>query len=711
LRQSFIFAAIIFSLTVILAFSPARSETGTRTVDRSEILNAYDAGKYPEAAKLLGDLKTSDPDRYSRLPYALLHAKVLLLQNDVEAAYNLYLILSGDSNMRPFCLLPLARIAATQARLDQAIDYYGEYLKNPTNPDYKQIALEAFDYCLLQNRSAQLQQLVRYVQRVKGVERLAEYYLARSYRLEKQDQMARSILLTLIDKAKRDDVTSLALAELDSIDGKNLTPQERAIRGKLAFEVWNPELSRKYLEPIATDKIEYSYYYARSLYFTGDVDGAKKAYQVAIGLWPGDPMTRLCISQYANICLRSGDYDRALQLLGQLPQNEDVLYRKVQALRARSRFSEALSLLANSADSRSAAVRTRARFVRGRLYFQTGRYRDALTDFKDAASKKSSVDQREVSIWTAHTLEKLNRRQEAAAIYRRLSAGDDYYAVKALEKTSERLVVFSAAQKQRFHLCRMPDGGAENEVMSALHSGDPLPAFLYLHLFEEAAQLLPSVSAESWKLVGMDPSDRLQRFLGIAHLALLGRNYAMATYYSELFLKGLPRGVSPFDLSKDVLEVLFPLPYKDAILKYSKERNIDPLLVMAIMKQESKFKRYARSQTFARGLMQLIPQTAGRLALALGIANFTPDQLYLPEMNINLGTKYIQDMMKEFGEKVEILAAGYNGGESNLRRWLATSSGSEDLDFFSNIDMSETKNYVMIVRTNYEMYRQIYGGL
>jgi len=133
--------------------------------------------------------------------------------------------------------------------------------------------------------------------------------------------------------------------------------------------------------------------------------------------------------------------------------------------------------------------------------------------------------------------------------------------------------------------------------------------------------------------------------------------------------------------------------------------------VLSIMKQESRFKRFARSGAFARGLMQLIPETAGKIATALGLVNFEQNQLYLPDVAINIGTKYIQDMTKEFGEQVEILAAGYNAGELNLRRWLAASAPGETLDFFSNIDASETKKYVMIVKTNYETYKKIYGTL
>ena len=73
---------------------------------------------------------------------------------------------------------------------------------------------------------------------------------------------------------------------------------------------------------------------------------------------------------------------------------------------------------------------------------------------------------------------------------------------------------------------------------------------------------------------------------------------------------------------------------------------------------------------FARGLMQLIPPTALSMVSLLGISDFTQDELYHPEVNINLGTKYLQEMVKKFGERPEVIAASYNSGESNVMRWL-----------------------------------------
>jgi soluble lytic murein transglycosylase len=207
----------------------------------------------------------------------------------------------------------------------------------------------------------------------------------------------------------------------------------------------------------------------------------------------------------------------------------------------------------------------------------------------------------------------------------------------------------------------------------------------------------------------VDSANRPQKLLSIAYLAGLGHNYPVSTYYSEIFLKTAPSGSSVFALPPDVLRALFPFPYQDVVRKFTEERKIDPYLVISIMKQESKFKEHARSQAFARGLMQLIPSTAMDMATDLGIVEFSLEQLYKPEMNINLGTRYVQNMIGKFGPRVEVIAASYNGGESNVRRWLSLVGSDEVIEFYSNIDLPETKNYVSIVKTNYEMYRRIYG--
>jgi len=683
------------------------------------ILESYDAGKYTEASQRLTEMQTRFPERYVSLPYRLLHAKSFLFAGETGSAARFYEEVMTDRKLERFAILPLARISATRGKPEQAILLSQQYLQNPKSPEYRQTAAEVLQYCEDQRKPELLLTTAAIVQQNSSTKRLGQLYTARAYRLQKKEQLSRSLLLSLIRKTPPDDVTSEALLDLDQIDGSRLTEEELMERGEIAFKVWNFELASKYLQPVATRTIDSLYSYARILYFSGDHLGSKRAFQSIIKLFPKDRMIRYCIYQYANVCLHDRDYEKAIDLYSQLRTTGDTgmqeiaLYRIVQALRAQSKFDEAIRVISPHCVAKDSLRRNRALYLRGRIHFQTGKYGEALSDFDRVLQSKSFVDRKEALLWKGITLERMVRPKDARAVFESLATGYDYYSIHALQKLSDpdgRLRRRSASSVS-YSLSHVPGISQEGRVRSRLESADLLPALLYLHLYEEAAQLLPAVSSESWKLLGVDPRSRPQRYLALAHLYLLGKNYSQATYYSEIFLNNLPKSTSLDSLSPEVAAVLFPLPYRNEIAKFSAERNVDPLLVLSIMRQESKFKRFARSQTFARGLMQLIPVTAYRLASSLGIENFTPDQLYTPEMNINLGTKYIRDMKDEFGDAVEVLAAGYNGGESNLRRWLACSSTGEEIDLFSNIDMKETKKYVMIVKTNYELYRRLYGEI
>jgi len=252
--------------------------------------------------------------------------------------------------------------------------------------------------------------------------------------------------------------------------------------------------------------------------------------------------------------------------------------------------------------------------------------------------------------------------------------------------------------------------GPENlSVIQDLYSKDDVvPALLYLRMYDEASNDLQAITDQTWTLLNVNIKDRQQKYLTLAYLAGLGENFGAATYYSELFVKSVPDRNAIYAAPEEVRRALFPMPYYEPVYRFSIQRNLDPFLVLAIMRQESKFKRFARSPAFARGLMQLIPSTATRLASDVGLKGFSVEHLYLPEVNINLGTRYIQEIIQRFGRQLEVIAAGYNSGESNVQRWLDCTTTHEAFEFFSNIDLPETKTYVMIVRGNYESYKRTY---
>ena len=152
----------------------------------------------------------------------------------------------------------------------------------------------------------------------------------------------------------------------------------------------------------------------------------------------------------------------------------------------------------------------------------------------------------------------------------------------------------------------------------------------------------------------------------------------------------------------------YPILYRAELLQYAKAKGIDPRFVLAIMKQESSFRANAKSPSAARGLLQLVYDTALKYNQKAGFAKFNADDLYQPNVNIAIGSVYIADLKKQFGGLYEAIAASYNGGEDNAARWLNRSQPKEAAIFASEVGFAETKHYVFKVMNNYRVYRELY---
>lgn len=157
-----------------------------------------------------------------------------------------------------------------------------------------------------------------------------------------------------------------------------------------------------------------------------------------------------------------------------------------------------------------------------------------------------------------------------------------------------------------------------------------------------------------------------------------------------------------------IIKGLFPIKYKDEIIKYSKTYKIDPNLVAAIIKVESDFNPYALSTKGARGLMQIIPSTGMWASEKLNMHNFYIEKLYDPTTNINIGCWYLKNLSKQFNYNLRVVLAAYNGGSGNVSKWLLDkrySINQEDLEY---IPFSETRRYVEKVTFYYDYYKRIY---
>lgn len=161
------------------------------------------------------------------------------------------------------------------------------------------------------------------------------------------------------------------------------------------------------------------------------------------------------------------------------------------------------------------------------------------------------------------------------------------------------------------------------------------------------------------------------------------------------------------------VQMLFPLDFVPQIKEYSRQHDLDPYLVSAVIRVESGFRPHSRSTKDARGLMQIMPSTGQWVAGQMGLDEITADDLYDPTLNIMLGTWYLADLSRAFDGDVVLMLAAYNGGRGNVQRWLAehrATTGQGEFDIEA-IPFPETRAYVQRVLIMYRIYKIFYPSL
>ena len=153
-----------------------------------------------------------------------------------------------------------------------------------------------------------------------------------------------------------------------------------------------------------------------------------------------------------------------------------------------------------------------------------------------------------------------------------------------------------------------------------------------------------------------------------------------------------------------------PLEYQELIERYAGENNLHPAFVAAIILNESSFRTGATSSVGARGLMQLMPDTAEWIAGKLDDDAYHFDNMYEAEHNIRYGTWYLGYLAKMFRGDAILISAAYHAGQGEVTGWLSDSSMSADgvtITLDRMID-GNTKTYVGRVTQAYAIYEAIY---
>jgi len=178
-----------------------------------------------------------------------------------------------------------------------------------------------------------------------------------------------------------------------------------------------------------------------------------------------------------------------------------------------------------------------------------------------------------------------------------------------------------------------------------------------------------------------------------------------------LRLAGLERGdalSAPAYFSR----IRFGAYYLDWVLPASQSREISPLLLLSVMRQESTYEGFIRSIAGARGLMQVMPATGAQIAENLGWPDdYTVDDLDRPQVSIVFGASYLRQQRNLFEGDIFAMLAAYNGGPGNTLAWKELTPINDPDLFLEVVRIEETRNYIRLINEIHYIYGWLYGEL
>lgn len=309
----------------------------------------------------------------------------------------------------------------------------------------------------------------------------------------------------------------------------------------------------------------------------------------------------------------------------------------------------------------------------GWFYYKTGKYKKAARIFSENRRPGRSMLKGQFAYWTARTLEKTGAKSEAQTLLLEVASQKpfNYYSFLASEKTG-RVRSFSKPET--------------NAGSAKTHPGIKKARLLL------EAKLNNWAATEAYLAGKSSPGDACEI---LAAVRRYGSCIKLAGNYP----------------SAETGRFSFPKGFESEVKKFAAENGLEELLVYSLIREESRFEMMAVSHANAFGLMQIIIPTAKEVAEKTGAGEITREKLFLPEVNIKIGSRYLAQVLKRFKGDTVAALAGYNAGPSRVAKWRrGPLKDLEPDEFTEEIPFRETRNYVKRIFRSYGAYRALYGA-
>ena len=347
------------------------------------------------------------------------------------------------------------------------------------------------------------------------------------------------------------------------------------------------------------------------------------------------------------------------------------------------------------------------RFVRGDRSGAVDAWRNGLA----AGGPPSPTLQAQLEYWLGKAMPAGSAEAQDAFNRSAAAAPESFYGLRAQEQISTGtlsmaalpprgtswLALSTSDQQERagwFAALKLTPDQAAQDVSALLRRADTL---LDLGLRAEA----------SWEIDGV--AQQYAQARDIAHLSAVA-DWTLQRDQPQLTLRigkqmrdlvglnGLPRALQ---------RLVYPAGWGDLVAEQAATYGIDPLLMLALMRQESSFDPRAQSGAQAMGLTQVVPSTARNIASRLGDDDFVLRDLFKPTVSIEFGTWLLQELLGQYRGRVFPTLAAYDAGGGNVARWLQRYGDDPDV-LVEQIPFAETQTYLRIVYDNYWHYEALY---
>ncbi len=422
-------------------------------------------------------------------------------------------------------------------------------------------------------------------------------------------------------------------------------------------------------------------------------------------------------------------YSDALETLRGTDDTE-ALPLRARALDGLGRYEEAET--ANQAWLEEMPDDATAQLALGRVLVRLGHPDEALSLYQTVDTPDSQLAQAElleeedpdqalalyldspypVAWWSAtKILEAQGRLTETLPIYARLGETDTYLAddaayrlyVLAQRVRDEEAQAEGKALLDGFGLNGLALRAAEGEF--SLATAPPLATAGGDIL--DKARVLEAIGREDLARMELVLAARFRRApevdLAMAE-ALASRGYVVdAQAIAEVHIEDHPRAPLAF------WQLSYPRPYSTTVEAAAAEFDVDPLLIWAVMREESRYDPEALSYVAARGLMQVMPSTQAWIVEQLG-EDISPGEAYTPQASIRMGAWLLRFLLDYFDGDLDLAIAAYNGGAGSVDLWQADPLVSNRDDLLRWIGFGETREYLERVSLSYRIYQELYAS-